>query len=205
MEGHTMRAVNLRFVTLSFATLGLVTLASIGGCSTLLPRSQASTQGGWQSFDEARDAIQQLKPYETRLKDLHTAGMDPYKNPTITILSYSDLTQRLAAGGALRAEQMERGIRDCLTAGKGCVGYQIVQRRVARERVGNFWMDSFNFRREINIEGWSFNALIVMVDDVVVFTLFGGQPKIHDHETDRNPLGPFQGWGEPVMRGVLGW
>ena len=35
-----------------------------------------------------------------------------------------------------------------------------------------------------------------MIDDMVVYTLYGGQPRIHEHEVTRNPLGPLQGLGE---------
>ena len=46
------------------------------------------------------------------------------------------------------------------------------------------------------MSGWTFNALVIMVDDGVVFTVFGGQPRILEHEVIRNPLGPLQSWGE---------
>lgn len=187
----------------SSAFLAALALLALGGCSTLLPRAHNAIQGGWQSFEAARDAIEAIKPYETRRTALHEAGIDPYSNPTVTILTYSDLVQRLSPGSALRAEQMDRGIRDCLLAGKNCVGYSIVQRRVDRDRVGNFWLDTFNFRRDVNVTGWSFNALVVMVDDLVVYTLHGGQPVIRERELTRNPLGPFQGWGEPAMQQLM--
>jgi hypothetical protein len=53
-------------------------------------------------------------------------------------------------------------------------------------------MDILNFRRETDITGWTFNALILMVDSLVVYTLYGGQPRIHEQEVSRNPLGPIQ-------------
>jgi len=40
--------------------------------------------------------------------------------------------------------------------------------------------------------GWSFNGIILIVDERVVYTLYGGQPKLHTEETSRQPLGPFQ-------------
>ena len=35
-----------------------------------------------------------------------------------------------------------------------------------------------------------------MVDDTVVYTLYGGQPRISEKEQNRQPLGPLQGWGD---------
>lgn len=180
------------------ALLGLSVLAS--GCQSLLPESAAEAGITWKSFGEAKEAIERIVPYETTRNDLWAAGLDPQTTPSITILSYSDILQRFAAGSAMRPEDFDRGIRQCVGAGKKCVGYLLQLRRVTRERIGNFWLDSFNFRRETEIKGWSFNALILLVDDVVVYTLHGGQPGIHEHELVRNPLGPLQAWGEQAPR-----
>ncbi len=179
----------------------LAVTAALGlsaGCQALLPEAASRTDVSWQSFEEARSAIESIEPYVTRREDLVAMGLDPATNAAITILSYSEVLQRFAAGSALRPEDYDRGIRDCLTAGKECVGYALQIRRVRRERVGNFWLDSLNFRRETDITGWSFNALVILVDDRVVYTLHGGQPRIHEQERVRNPLGPLQGWGDQV-------
>jgi hypothetical protein len=31
-----------------------------------------------------------------------------------------------------------------------------------------------------------------------VFTLYGGQPIVHEMERNKQPLGPLQGWGDIV-------
>ena len=173
-------------------------LSMLGGCQSLLPDAALRTEVDWQSYEEARAAIDRVHPYETRRAELAGMGLDPAVNSAITILSYSEILQRFAAGSALKPEDYDRGIRDCLTAGKRCVAYSLQTRKVRRERVGNFWLDSLNFNRETNVTGWSFNALIVMVDDTVVYTLYGGQPSIREFERVRNPLGPLQGWGDQV-------
>ena len=49
------------------------------------------------------------------------------------------------------------------------------------------------------ITGWTFNALILLVDDTAVYTVHGGQPKVHELELSRNPLGPLQGFGESYL------
>jgi hypothetical protein len=104
--------------------------------------------------------------------------------------------QRFAVGTAIDSKELDPGIRQCLTAGNACSGYLILVRRNDRARIGNFWLDVFNFRRETDVTGWTFNALILFVDDVVVYTVHGGQPRIHEKEVSRNPLGPLQGLGE---------
>ena len=156
------------------------------------------TQVPWETFEAARDVIERIKVDETRREQLSADGLDPYSNPAVTLLTYTDIVQRFAIGSAVRPEELDRGIRACLAAGKRCTGYSIAARNNKRERVGNFWLDSLNFRQETDVSGWTFNALIIMVDDIVVFTVFGGQPKILEHEVVRNPLGPLQSWGERV-------
>lgn len=189
------RNVIRRWAAVALAALGLG-LAS--GCQSLLPDAATRTDVEWRHYEDARQAIDSIEPYKTRREDLAGMGLDPATNPAITILSYSDILQRFAAGSALRPEDFDRGIRDCLQAGKKCTAYWLQIRRVHRERVGNFWLDSLNFLREVDVTGWSFNSLIVLVDDVVVYTLYGGQPTIREHERVRNPLGPLQGWGDQV-------
>lgn len=185
-----------RRLRLAAAVLGLGLTA---GCQSLLPEASSRTDVPWRHYEDARQAIDSIEPYRTSREDLSVMGIDPATNPAITVLTYSDLLQRFAAGSALHLAEYDSGIRDCLSAGKKCTGYSLQIRRVRRERVGNFWLDSLNFRREIDITGWSFNSLIVLVDDTVVYTLYGGQPTIRDHERTRNPLGPLQGWGDAVQ------
>lgn len=184
------------------AWLAAALAASLAGCTAMLPRSQTQTQDGWQSFDEARSAIENILPGRSTREELSAAGLDPYENPAVTLLSFSDVVQRFAVGAALKAEELDEGIRSCLRAGKACTGYSVaVQKRESR-RTGGFWADFLNFKREVDVTGWTFNALILLVDDTVVYTLYGGQPKVHDHEVTRNPLGPIQGRGADLVPSV---
>lgn len=168
----------------------------MGGCAALLPVSESTTLNGWRSFEEAREAIERIVPYRSTRTDLRTLGIDPAAGSGITILTFSDVIQRFNTGAVLGADELDTGIRDCLRAGKRCTAYSILQRTVKRDRNGNFFLDSLNFKRDTDISGWTFNALIVFVDDRVVYTLYGGQPNVKEQEITRNPLGPLQGWGD---------
>ena len=170
----------------------------LAACQALLPESQVETPVEWTSFEQARDTISAFKPFVTRRDEVAARGIDPYQNPAVSLLAYADIVQRFSAGNALRAEEYDSGIRRCLTAGERCSAYSIQARRVKRERIGNFWLDSLNFRREVETTGWSFSALVVLVDDLVVYTTYSGQPNIRDYERTRNPLGPLQGWGDQL-------
>lgn len=46
------------------------------------------------------------------------------------------------------------------------------------------------------MQGWSFKAVFVFVNDVLVHKVSNGEPNIHRLEDKKNPLGPLQGAGE---------
>jgi hypothetical protein len=71
--------------------------------------------------------------------------------------------------------------------------------RISKVRTGSFWSDFFNFRRHTVSTGWRFNALLLMVDGVVVYRSWGGQPAVFEAEDSRNPLGPLQDIGPAVV------
>ncbi len=177
--------------------------ALLAGCSALLPRSVNVTEVAWTSFEEAQAAIESLTPSHTRKVGLVNSGLDPIANPAITVLTYSDIVQRFATGSAIRSEDLDGGIRACLIRGQACTGYAINAKQLNKKRTGNFFLDALNFRRETETTGWTFNAIVLLVDDVVVYRRYGEQPRILERETNSNPLGPLQGWGESVGSAVM--
>ena len=52
--------------------------------------------------------------------------------------------------------------------------------------------DVFNFRKKRELQGWSFKAVFVFVNDVLVHKVSNGEPNIHRLEDKKNPLGPLQ-------------
>lgn len=176
----------------------VLALVISSGCRSLLPTSSDATLVQWRSFDEARAAIESIVPFQTRKSTLVSNGLDPLHNPAVTILSYPEIVQRFSAGNALRRDEYEQGIRRCLTAGQACSGYSISVKRVKSDRIGNFWLDMLGFVRRTNITGWSFNAMVLFVDDEVVYRVYGGQPNLHEMQVRRNPLGPLQSLGDAI-------
>jgi hypothetical protein len=171
---------------------------ALAGCTSLLPRADLATQQAWGNFEEARAAIEAIVPQKSTRAELSSAGIDPLQSASVTILGLPDVMQRFTIGTAVDGQQLDPGIRECLAAGNACTGYSIFVRRNDRKRIGNFWLDTFNFRRETDVTGWTFNALILFVGETVVYTVHGGQPRIHEKEVSRNPLGPLQSIGEGV-------
>lgn len=182
------------------ALLVLLTGMMLAGCASLLPTTRAEVVSEWQSYDDGQKAIAALAPYHATRTDVHKAGLDPRTHPGITVLHFGDVLQRFAAAALVSRDDVERGIRDCVHAGMQCSGYLIAVKKLSSRRVGNFWLDSLNFRRETLSQGWKVDALLVFVDDMLVYELVGGEPTINEREVRRNPLGPLQGWGDQTTR-----
>lgn len=193
-----MKAFRLFFLTLAVTAAGMV----LGGCTTLLPESRHEVVSEWNSYDDAVKGLAAIEPYQATRSEVHGKGLDPRLNPAITVLHFADVLQRFSAGALIDPNDVDRGVRDCLHAGKRCSGYAVAVSKVERVRVGGFWADTFNFKRETVTTGWSVDALLVFVDDLLVYELVGGRPKISEHEVVSNPLGPLQGWGDDMLRFV---
>jgi hypothetical protein len=162
----------------------------------MLPQVSSVTTSPWTTFDAAREAIERIEPGRTTIGELRAVGIDPYANANVQLLSYSDVALRFPNTNSL--DQPDAGLRQCLRAGKSCTGYAITARGSRRERIGNFFQDALGFKRVVEVTGWSFNAMVLLVDERVVYTLYGGQPKVHELEITRQPLGPIQNVGDAI-------
>lgn len=174
----------------------------LAGCSSLLPSSDIVIEGQWNSFEDGQKTFDTIIPYQTTTQDLKSLGLDLKSTPNVTLLNYSDVLQRFIPSPSINSEELDTGVRDCLKAKMACRGFEINQRVVNRNRIGNFWVDFLGFKRKIDVTGWHFRGMVLIKDKLVVYKLVGGQPMIHELETSENPLGPFQGVGESTLRGL---
>lgn len=183
--------------------LSLVSLCiCFTGCTTLLPNSQSVTTS-FETFDEAKQAIDALEPMKTDLTTLTFRGITPEKQQNTVILTYADIVRRFVLGSVIRREDLDPGIVKCLEAREACRGWDITASRIYRARTGNFVADFMNYSRRTDITGWRFNAQILLANDVVVYRAWGGQPVIKEVEESRNPLGPLQEVGPSLLRNTL--
>lgn len=177
-------------------SLGWVLLCS--GCASWLPEAH-SNNTAFQSFDEARAAIEVLAPMKSDRRALENNGFNSAKHPNITLLTHADVARRFLPSSLLRREDLDPGILACLEARDACRGVEILGAKIDRVRKGSFWADFFNFQRRTETTGWRFNAVVLLVDDVVVYRTWGGQPVVNELEVTRNPLGPFQDIGPSTV------
>jgi hypothetical protein len=174
---------------------GLLLLTS--GCATWLPAAHTDTTS-FHSFEEAHAAVVALVPMKSDRATLETNGFNPTKHPNMTLLTQADVVRRFLPSAILKREDLDPGILACLEARDACHGVEIIGAKIARERKGSFWADFFNFQRNTETTGWRFNAIVLLVNDLVVYRSWSGQPVVDEKEVTRNPLGPFQDIG-PAM------
>jgi len=171
---------------------------SLAGCTSLLPSVQ-SASAPFNTFEEARLAIDSLVPMRSSVSTLVQQGIDPVKQPNTVILTHSDVVRRFLPSTLIKREDLDPGVLACLEAREACRGWEISAERVLRARTGGFFMDFTNFSRRTETSGWRFNALILLVGDLVVYRSWGGQPNIMAVEVQTNPLGPLQDIGPALV------
>lgn len=170
----------------------------LGGCSHLLPRAQTESTP-FESFESAQKAIESLEPMRSNLATLAQLGLDPATQPNILILTHDNIVNRFVPSDLLKREDLDPGVLACIDARDACRGWAITVSRVQRARTGGFLLDFTNFRRRTETTGWRFNALILLVNETVVYRAWGGQPNIHETEVNTNPLGPLQELGPALV------
>jgi len=180
----------------------LVVVASMlaQGCASWLPKNRTESPT-FQTFDEARQAIESLVPNKSNLETLTALGLTPAKQPNTLILTQTDVIRRVVNGSVLAKEDLDPGIITCLNARDACRGWELNVVHISKARTGGFWADFLNFKRRTETTGWRFNALILMVNDVVVYRGWGGQPVVNEVEVNTNPLGPLQDMGPSSVTG----
>jgi hypothetical protein len=171
--------------------------ALLTGCSTLLPHGVTDAPRPFDNYEQAEAAAQKIVPFQTREPELPQLGFDVREGANVTVIPYPNIVARLAPYSALALEHLDTGIRTCILAMTGCRGYLFRFEFEDRKREGSFLLDFFNVRRQTNVTGWWFEALVVVnAEGTVLFRNVAGQPKLGRTDTQTNPLGPLQGAGE---------
>jgi len=167
-------------------------VAFMSNCSTLLPSTKQYTESPWGSYEDVKNAFDNIVPGQTTLKDLEALGFSPGQTPNVELLNYLDIIQKFMPNQSIRIEDLDPAIQTCLKVKDLCTGLRVSPEFIGNKRYGNLFLDLLNFERKTKISGWRFEALLVVIDNVVVYKLSSGQPKVLRDENKRNPLGPIQ-------------
>lgn len=179
--------------SLSGILLLATALALITGCSNALPKEEDNVRSRWNSFEEAMADYEKIEPYITTKEELQELGFDPYTQPNIHILSYLDVIQRFMPNQSIKLEDLDEAVSFCIRSRSKCIAYEAQPQKTKSKRVGNVVMDIMTFNRRTLRTGWSFYALIIINDGVVVYKVWSGEPIVSGEKIRKNPLGPLQG------------
>jgi len=171
------------------AILLALALNLTSGCSGLLPVAKTTDESRWESFDQVKASFDLIIPMETTKADLQKLGFDPYQTPNIQILNYLAIIDKFMPNTNITMADLPPGLRGCVEAKDSCLAYELKVQSIKSQRQGNVFLDLLRFKRQT---GWHFSAFIVLVDDVVVYKLWDGKPRIEGEVYRKNPLGPFQ-------------
>lgn len=173
----------------------LLSVAIISGCGSMLPSERAEVLSPFNDYLDAEIRYSQAQPGKTTRSELFSLGFDPLTQGNGKMLSFIDLRVMFVQPN-VPIEYLPEGLLKCLEAKDRCIGYAFDFNKTDTQRVGSFWADVFNFRKQRELQGWAFHAVFVLVDDTLVHKVSNGEPNIRRYEVKRNPLGPLQGAGE---------
>lgn len=178
--------------------LVFLTLISIvvSACSSLLPKDSHNVISPWSNYFEVKAAFDNITIGKTTTLELKALGYDPLNTPNIRIMTYIDIMQRFLVNPSIKKEELDEGIQNCIKARTACTAYEVDLQQTRNNRYGNVLTDLFAFTRKTRMSGWKFNAVIVIINDVVVYKVSGGTPYIDVDDTKKKPLGPLQNIGD---------
>ncbi|MBU0681061.1 MAG: hypothetical protein KKD73_06550 [Proteobacteria bacterium] len=172
----------------------------LSGCGvSLLPTTVDTVRSPWESFEEAQSVFDKVIVYETDLEGLKKLGFDPFSTANMKILTYLDIMDRFMPNPAIKKEDLDIGIRECIEAQSDCHAYEMTVQVFNSERKGNVFLDLFGFKRKTYRSGWQFQSLFVINKGFVAYKLWGGQPHINETSLQKKPLGPLQEGGDAVV------
>ncbi|WP_137818865.1 hypothetical protein [Pseudomonas sp. 2FG] len=167
----------------------------LAGCTSLLPSEYAETVSPFGDYTDTEIRYSQAVPGITTRSELFSLGFDPLTQGNGRMLSFIDVRLMFVQPN-VPLDYLPDGLVKCLEAKDRCIGYAFEFSKTDTQRVGSFWADVLNFRKQREFYGWAFRAVFVLVDDKLVHKVSSGEPNIRRFEVKRNPLGPMQGAGE---------
>lgn len=176
-------------------------LFEAGGCSTMPSGSHVVTSP-WKSYDDVKLAFDSIELNKTTQEDLVTLCFDPLTQPNIAIISHLAVMQRFLVNPSIKKEDLDEGLQRCINAQTACKAYLVDINNTSYERYGNFIADLLTFSRRTRQVGWKFDAILVLVNDVVVYKLSEGTPNVNIDDLAVKPFGPAQNIGEAMPFGM---
>jgi hypothetical protein len=176
-------------------TLVCLLAGTLTGCSALLPKSKETSGApgiGFQSYEDAQRAFDQIEPGKTTVAELGAMQLDPRVNPNVTVMPRHELMSRFIVNQSVTMADLDEGVRECLQARENCRALEVNQTATQTKRTGNAALDMAKVYRETHTLGWRFCGLLLVKDGIVVYKLTSGQPGIHEVAETHDALAPLQ-------------
>ncbi|MGH8023811.1 MAG: hypothetical protein ACRED1_09535, partial [Limisphaerales bacterium] len=170
--------------------LSLLTMTT--GCQSLFMSHQTATESRWTNWDQVNIAFDRIVPNRTTVNDLKHMGFDPSVTPNICIMPFVDIVPIFMPNPNIHMDDLPMGVQVYVEAKTNNCAYRLQLQDVKEKRHGNLFLDVFGFKRLTHQSGWRFRGLILIKNNVVVYTLSSGEPDISSDENITKPLGPFQ-------------
>ena len=167
-------------------------------CAGMLPVARQEVSNPWTDFAAAKRSFDAIEPFHTDMETVRKLGFDPYKTANMLVLNQAQVVNAVLPSPLQERATIPKGIVECMRVQEACVGYLMEPSQIEHKRVGNFFLDFLNFKRNTLTTGWKFSALIVVINDTVVYKQWNGQPRLESTELRSNPLGPLQSMGETL-------
>src|SRR6476659_1996345 len=115
----------------------LLLLCLVAGCGSLLPKQKDSTASPWQTYQDAQETFDKIVPGQTTIAELRMMSLDPTANPNIATLNYADVMRKFMLNQSFSINDLDNGVRECVSAKVACRGFEINQSLVEKNRQGN--------------------------------------------------------------------
>ena len=188
----------MKYLTLIAAGLSLAACAS-----DVLPSTDREASGPFPTYEIAETAYRIIEPGRTDTAKLREFGIDPMTTPNLRVVNYVEVMKLFMPTDTVSLRDLDPAVQGCIGARTACVGYVLTPGATATQRTGHVSLDVLGFQRETEETGWAASMLLLIVDDVVVYKLWSGTPRIEQKATETNPLGPAQDLSG-TARGAIG-
>lgn len=185
-------------------TAAALTLA-LGGCaSDVLPRTEQTQAGPFETYEMAEIGYRVIQPGVTDTAKLRELGIDPRTTPNLRVLNYTEIMRLFLPNDTVALRDLDPAVQGCLGAKGACIGYLLTPGATRTQRTGAVSLDMLGIHRQTEETGWAATILLLLVDDVVVYKLWSGTPRIEESRSETNPLGPAQDLSDTAKDAIGG-
>lgn len=182
----------------------LIVMILLSACSSsLLPSEKRIGDSKYSGFNDVKQRYDMVSVDQTTVADLVSIGFDPFNSQNVEILNYTDVIGKFMPNNNIKKEDLPEGVSACISAREKCFPFTMHFEKMNTDRIGNAAADIFGFVREKETRGWTFGAMFIVIDGVVRYKLYQGEPHHYQYKKEKKPLGPLQSVGDAVIKNTI--